>query len=422
VKKLDKKLIITRLQTEQNDLKVNANMIVNALFEDQKITEISCETEEDKSILGNIYIGRVKNIVENISAAFVEVENNRQCYYSFEDNKNAIFTKQQTGKKNKTPVRIGDELLVQVNKENIKTKAPMVTSNLNFTGRYAVLTTGNKRLGFSNKLKEKQKNALRPIFENYLSEEYGFIVRTNAKDAGVEELKIEVESLIQEYQQIVSTAPYRTCFSLLKSAPSSYLENLRGIYIEGFQEIVTDCPNIYEEVRNFLDTYSFNEKCQIRLYEDAILPLWKLYSLEFHLKEALKERVWLESGAYLIIQPTEALTVIDINTGKYVVKKKAEEAYFKVNMEAAKEIARQIRLRNLSGIIIIDFIDLKEEAEKEELLAVFASYLKKDPVQTTLIGMTPLNLVEITRKKVKKPLRESLTTFCPTCHGAGYLY
>ena len=407
---------------EQNDLKVNTNTIVNALFEEDKITEISCELEENKSILGNIYIGKVKNIVENISAAFVEIEDNIQCYYSFEDNKNAIFTLKQTGKKNKTPVKIGDELLVQVNKESIKTKAPMVTSNLNFTGRYAVLTTGNKRLGLSSKLKEKQKNILKPIFEEYLCEEYGFIVRTNAKDASIDDLKLEIENLIQEYKSIIQIASYRTCFSLLKSSPPSYLESLRGIYIDGFQEIITDCPDIYEEVSTFLNIYNTSEQCKIRLYEDTMLPLWKLYSLEFHLKEALKERVWLKSGAYLIIQPTEALTVIDINTGKYVAKKKASEAYFKVNMEAAKEIARQIRLRNLSGIIIIDFIDLKENIEKEELLTTFASYLKKDPVQTTLIGMTPLNLVEITRKKVKKPLRESLTISCPTCHGAGYLY
>lgn len=439
MKKLHKKLIITKLphnvsnlitNTEEKHEKISErdpvpNNIITALFEDDVLVELSCETENKERILGNIYIGKVKNIVANISAAFIEIEKGIQCYYSFEDNKRAIFTSgvnhEGNHQQGKTKLKVGDELLVQVSKENIKTKAPMVTSNLNFSGRYIVLTTGNRKIGVSNKLSEKHKTKLRSILEEYESPDYGFIIRTNAKNAGVSEIQAEITKLIAEYREVVGTAPYRTCFSLLKKQAPEYLDNLKNIYIDGFQEIITDCDDLHENITEFMKFYDAKETCEVKLYRDDLLPLWKLYSLETHLKDALKERVWLKSGGYLVIQPTEALVVIDINTGKYVGKKKAEETFLKINLEAAKEIARQIRLRNLSGIIIIDFIDLKEE-QKPVLLAALSSYLKADPVQTTLIGMTPLNLVEITRKKVKRPLKETLTMNCPTCHGAGYLY
>ena len=165
---------------------------------------------------------------------------------------------------------------------------------------------------------------------------------------------------------------------------------------------------LYKEVQSYLLEMQPEDIEKLRLYEDKLLPLHKLYSLENHLKNALHERVWLKSGAYLVIQPTEALTVIDVNTGKCISKKKDEQGYLRINLEAAKEVAKQIRLRNLSGIILVDFINLKEESSMEELLGFLQKELKKDPIVTTFVDVTKLQLVEITRKKIRKPLHETI--------------
>jgi ribonuclease G len=187
------------------------------------------------------------------------------------------------------------------------------------------------------------------------------------------------------------------------------LTELRNIYQEGLTDIVIEDKVIYQEVKEFLAKEQPEDLDKLRLYEDKLLPLYKLYSVESLLANALKEYVWLKSGAYLVIQPTEALTVIDVNTGKCISKKKDDEAYLKINIEAAKEAARQIRLRNLSGIILVDFINMDTKESMDVLLELFEKELKKDPIATTLVDVTKLQLVEVTRKKVRRPLHEVMS-------------
>ena len=175
-------------------------------------------------------------------------------------------------------------------------------------------------------------------------------------------------------------------------------------------------------MKAYLEEQQPSDADKLRFYEDKLLPLAKLYSLEKHLEDALSQRVWLKSGGYLIIQPTEALTVIDVNTGKYDGKKRQEETFLKINMEAAKEIGRQLRVRNLSGIIVIDFISMEDKEKKQELIEYFKEVIRQDPVRTTFVDMTGLDLVEITRKKQHRPLHEQLGEPCPCCHGNTYLY
>ena len=245
------------------------------------------------------------------------------------------------------------------------------------------------------------------IAKEYESEQYGFILRTNAKDVEDSVLKIELEHLIREYENLVKTAKTRVCFSCLKKAPKQYLTELINIYQDGLTDIIVEDGELYDEVKEFLEKNQPEDLEMLRLYSDKLLPLHKLYSLEKHVENALKERVWMKSGAYLVIQPTEALTVIDVNTGKCIDKRKDDKTYLKINLEAAKEAAKQMRLRNLTGIIIVDFINLTNKEMMSELLTYFEKELKKDPVATTLVDMTKLQLVEVTRKKIRKPFHEA---------------
>lgn len=394
---MNRKLIITKIDDN----------IVTSVLENENIMELHIVNgvESNTVKLGNIYVGRVKNIVANINAAFIEVEPGVECYYAIDENPTPLFTK-KIGKKS---LCIGDELLVQVSKEAVKTKVPTVSSKLNVTGKYAVLTYGDTRVGASAKLSKDDKSRLVAIANEYATSEYGIIMRTNAKDAEPKLLHTELRKLCVEYDILKKQASTRVCYSCLISAPKEYLSELKNIYQEGLTEIVIEDKTIYIEVKGYLEKEQPEDLDKLRLYEDKLLPLHKLYGIEGHLVNALKERVWLKSGAYLVIQPTEALTVIDVNTGKCISKKKDEETYLKINIEAAREVARQIRLRNLSGIIIVDFINLSKQEYMDELLTVFHHELQKDPIPTSLVDVTKLQLVEVTRKKVRKPLHEIVT-------------
>ena len=396
---MNRKLIITKIEDK----------IITTVLENEKVVElhVSKDEENDSIKLGNIYVGRVKNIVANIKAAFIEVAPGVECYYAIDENPTPIFTK-KIGKK---PFCIGDELLVQVSKEAVKTKAPTVSSKLNLTGKYAVLTYGDTRVGASAKLAKENKLRLIEFATEYATSEFGIIMRTNAKDAESELLHAELAKLCREYQHLKEHASTRICYSCMLGAPKEYLTELKNIYQEGLTDIIIEDKTIYIEAKTYIEKEQPEDADKLRLYEDKLLPLHKLYGIESLLVNALKERVWLKSGAYLVIQPTEALTVIDVNTGKCISKKQDDEAYLKINLEAARESARQIRLRNLSGIILVDFINLSKEEYMDELLSVFRQELQKDPIVTSLVDVTKLQLVEVTRKKVRKPLHEIVTAW-----------
>ena len=379
---------------------------VYAFYENDHAAELSCLPAGGESILGNIYVGKVKNIAANISAAFIEIANGQLCYYALNDNDAPIFT---TPKKINTLVA-GDELLVQVSREAVKTKAPTVTANLNFAGKYLVLTSGKHHLGLSSKLSPEDKQRLRTIAEPFLGKDFGIIVRTNAAEASEDELRAELGELTEAYRHTVETGRNRACFSLVYKEPSAYAARLRGLRADSFNKIVTDRADIYRELKAYLTDRQPADLPKLYFYEETAPSLDSVYGLSKAFEEAGKERVWLKSGGYLVIQPTEALTVVDINTGKYTGKKKKDDTFLKINLEAARELARQLRLRNLSGIIVADFIDMDREEDKQTLMAVLASELKKDPVRTSLVDMTPLGLVEITRKKVQKTLAEQVNS------------
>ncbi|MGN8885761.1 ribonuclease E/G [Blautia sp. HCP28S3_G10] len=400
------KLIITKMQINGKSCTVCAHI------HDQKVVEIHLKPVGVTTALNNIYVGQVEKIAANIQAAFVRLGQDFNGYLPLNQAEQVIYT---DGRKKESALRPGDEILVQISREAMKGKLPALTSNLNFSGKYLVLTSGNQKIGFSNKLSKEECR----ILNNWLEEErndenrtYGIIVRTNSAEASKEEFFRELDMLKKQYEKTVVFGRSRTCFSLLYESEPFYLTAVRNTYTKELEEIVTDIPEFYDRIKESLEQQDSDEIQLLHLYQDKLLPLYKLYNLEGAFDEICHEKVWLKSGGFLVIQQTEAFVSIDVNSGKYTGKKKAEETYRKINLEAAEEIARQIRLRNLSGIILVDFINMKNPDHQDELFHVLQKYLRRDPVKTRAVDITPLHILEMTRQKVNRPVIEDIRMIC----------
>ncbi len=370
------------------------------LFEDGKAMEIRCY--EADSILGNVYRARVSNLSPNINAAFVDIKKGESCYLSMDD---------YHGEK----LKVGDLVTVQVVRDKIKTKRYAVTTDISLQGDYAV-TTLFAPVGVSSKITDSaRKKELKTLMQNlliaeqdaqfYLSEgnvaeierikklTLGGIIRTQAEHAENAAITREIEGQARLLYSIMKKSEYATQYTCLYHTEVEYIKDIRRLQALQDVEIVTDIPEVTEAIP------------KIPLYTDEY-TLTLRYSLASLLEKTLSKRAYLKSGAYLVIEPTEAMTVIDVNSGKSIKGKNAEEQFLKINIEAAKEIARQLRLRNISGIVMIDFINMKEESHNHGLMKNLAEYVRTDPVRTTVVDMTKLGLVELTRQKGKRALHE----------------
>ena len=393
------------------------------LASEKRILQLEFEGLEAAEQIGTIYIGKVRNVVKNLNAAFIEYKPGVNGYYSFNDNHIHTFA---DGTRSDRALKSGDEIVVQMARAAVKTKDAVLSGELTLTGRYvAVMVRDTERasLGISAKITDKKwRESFKDQWKMRMDAEhfdqtpltvpyhnYHYIIRTNAYEASFEEVLSEATKLTQRLQKLCKGAAFRTTYSVLHTPESFAVAKVRDFRMEQNSEIVTDDKGIYEELKTsgLFTSSSSKLELKLRFYEDSY-SLASLYHLETALDRALGKNVWLKSGGYLVIEPTEAMTVIDVNTGKNTDKKTPEETYYKTNLEAAAEIAFQLRLRNLSGIIIVDFIDMKEPEHNAELLNVFRQYLNQDPVKTTLIDMTALGLAEVTRKKVKQPLHEQV--------------
>lgn len=385
------------------------NALVAAGYEENRPVWFECRRKDEVSILGNIYVAKVVNVVKNIQAAFVQISPEQMCYYSLKENIEPVFVKQQCQGK----LVQGDEIIVQIDKEALKTKDPVVTEKLNIPGKYMALTTEEQGIGISKKLSVKQRAGLKDLFGNLYDpkEPFGIVVRTNAIFATTQELEREYEYLKAQMLRIIEKGVYRTVYSRLYEAKDFYMEKIQDLPMDSLEKIVTDQKDVYEVLVEYYKTYGLEESMKEKLvfYQDELCPLGALFNLSRDLERALGKQVWMKSGAYLVIEPTEALTVIDVNTGKYAGKNKdRQQTFLKINLEAAKEAALQIRLRNLSGIILIDFVDLEQEEDRRALIEVLEQELAKDSLPVNFVELTKLQLGEITRKKVKKPLHEQI--------------
>lgn len=382
--------------------------VLSVKVEDGKIAQIQAQPENEKSLLGNIYVGKVRNIVKNINAAFVEFEHGKMGYLSLDTKVCPIHADGVVS--DGTRVLIGDEIIVQIEREAVKTKPPTLSGKLNFPGKYVVLIYGEDTVSVSSKIKDtEKKHQLREILQNSIEGNYGFIARTNSKDVDEDTILKEIAFLKNKLEDILRFGTHRAKFNCLYHAPAAYLCDIRDSYDVFLENIITDDDEIYTEIEEFIKVYQPEDIKKIKRWDENDGKLDAVYDITKTLEHALMPKVWLKNGGYIIIQPTEALVSIDVNTGKAISKKKdVQKTFLKVNLEAATQIARQLRLRNLSGMILIDFIDMKDPEYNKQLLDRLRMEFAKDPVKTILVDMTKLGLVEVTRKKVRKSLYEQL--------------
>lgn len=401
------KLLILRQNSFLFSLLIADNRLLSVMA--QKEAPKEAPKDEADTNIGNIYIGKIQNIVHNIGAVFVEIQKGIPGFIKLEDCRKAVVL-------NRIPdgrLLNGDEILVQVTKEAAKKKSATLTSEICLKGKYCICNYGSGRIHISHKLSKDKKDDILHFLkqkEYSLSEgAIGFIIRTNAGElTDYHCLYAEMLSLQKQLLKIVEHSGQRTCFSCLYQAPPSYLSYIQDTYENQYDEIITDCPDIYQAITEFM-LQTGNSSIPVRQYQDEKISLANLYGITAKLETATEKRVWLKSGAYLFIEATEALTVIDVNTGQYTGKKdNSMDTFRTINREAAEEIALQLRLRNISGIIIVDFINMTELSLQEELLHYMTELVAKDAVRTTVIDITPLGLMEITRQKINKPLSEQL--------------
>lgn len=371
------------------------NKILTCMFENAELREVSVVSDQNQ-ILGNIYLAKVIHIVPNLEAAFVDIGNNQKCYLSLSGTDCKLVA--------------GDEVAVQITKEAVKTKDPVADLNLSLRGTYAVVTKGNSKIGISGKMSYERRAFWKREMECY-PREFGIIIRTSAENAPVHAVIAEIKALSLRLKEICDHEKHRTCYSLLYQSEPQYLLSIPSDVKNTdyfLEKIITDDMTLFQKMQQYLSEKSPSILESLTYYNDSALSLAKLYSLNTRIQEILSKKVWLKSGGYLVIEPTEAFVSIDVNTGKFTGKKTREETFLKINLEAAREIAIQLRLRNLSGIIIIDFINMELKESSDLLLKAFRSFLTEDPVNTSVLGFTNLNLVEVTRKKIRKPFYEQI--------------
>lgn len=394
------------------------NRMFLLIYECGELAEFHPLQTEQALQIGNIYIGRVEKVVKNIQSAFIRLDADHVGYLPLNDKPALILNRKLP--KGLPSIAENDLILVQVEQEPQKLKQARVTGNICFNGNYIALDLQESILGVSKKIKRNERiNELKQIIteekssasmtelpsfladgRHFTENSFGCILRTACDNAENEVILTEYRHFVKEMNRLIHNATYERQTGCIKNGKPEYLALLEGYGIHRFNEIKTDLPDVFDILQHMSVATTF--------YEDNDYPLFKLLSLETEIKKLLNKKVWLKSGGFLIIEPTEAMVVIDVNSGKSIGKKSKESHILKLNLEAADEITRQLRLRNLSGIIMIDFINMNSESDKQKIVRCLEQGLRKDKIPGYFIEITKLDVFELTRKKVRKPLHEIL--------------
>jgi ribonuclease E len=409
---------------------VRPNATQVAVLEGRSLIEhyLSRPQDDETLIDGNIYLGRVQNVLPGMEAAFVDIgtPKNAVLYrgdvrYDPED---VLEGRKRADARIEQLLRAGQHILCQVTKNPIGTKGARLTQEVSLPGRFVVLVPNSDTYGISRRLDDDERKRLRRILDEVRPAGHGLIVRTAAEGSSAEELGRDVARLVAEWQGIEAQAKGMTVPSLLYREPDTAVRVIREEFNRQYRGVVIDDPDLYEEVRDYVASISPELTDRVELYdtEAEALPLFERHHIHEQLHKALDRKVWLPSGGSIIIERTEALTVIDVNTGKNVGTSNLEETVYRNNLEAAEEIARQLRLRDIGGIIVIDFIDMEVRANRADVARVFREALARDKTRTQVSDISDLGLVEMTRKRVSEGLVESFTQQCPTCNGRGIVF
>ncbi|WP_096198878.1 Rne/Rng family ribonuclease [Bacillus sp. FJAT-45350] len=393
-----------------------------AITQDGKVVEIFIERSSDNRVVSNVYKGRVVNVLPGMQAAFVDIGRDKNGFL-YRDELLSFHRSDEDEERKKERnisefVRKGEEVLVQVTKEGFGTKGPRLTGVVSFPGRYVVYMPEGGYVGVSRRMSsEEEREKWRAIGEKITGENEGIIIRTICEGVNPEKIEQEYRFLRNLWLDIWKDGKEAKSPSLIYQDTGILERVVRDFNFDDVEEVVIDNPKDYLRLKELLEPYPhFLQK--IKQYQERE-NIFSAFGIEKELEKALKRQVWLKNGSYLIIDQTEALTVIDVNTGKFTGKSNLRETIKKTNIEAAKEIARQLRLRDIAGIIVIDFIDMKEEKDRQAVLREFSKLLERDRTKTNLVGLTGLGLVEMTRKKIRQNLSDSLSKTCPVCNSKG---
>ncbi len=430
-----------------------------ALLEDSTIVELFIERGKDSNLAGNIYKGRVQRVLPGMQAAFVDIGIKQAAFiyvkdvisdfphkkadgfkqndmdfeckgeYNYEEIKSHPLDDTNLNGNNSSEnhfhieelLKNNQDIFVQIAKAPIGSKGARVTSHISIPGRFLVLMPTVNHVGVSRRIEsEKERQRLKDQVESLRTQKYGFIVRTAGEGVSKDKIQQELFFLSNLWENIQKKYQTLSAPALLHKELSVTLRAVRDLLTKQADKLIIDSRKSYIEVLSFLDDFMPGLKSSVEFYNEPE-PIFDAYNIEGDISRALKKKVWLKSGGYIIIEHTEALISIDVNTGRYVGKHNFEETILKTNLEAVKEIAYQIRLRNVGGIIIIDFIDMNHKSHKEKVFNAFKNALKKDKSKTHVLPLSELGIIQMTRKRVRKALTRQLCEPCFYCIGEGYL-
>jgi ribonuclease G len=436
----------------KREILINANPRETrvAIIEDDQLVELLVDRPEARRMVGDIYLGRVEAVLPGIQAAFVDIGTEKSAFLHASD---LVYPEDEPsdddddeddddesegsaggggggGRRHraKAPaiqdvLKRGQDLIVQVSKEPISTKGPRVTAQVSMAGRFLVYMPFAERVGVSRKIGDREaRKRLRAQVEEVLPKDAGgVIVRTVGEDVTKETLERELTTLIGQWKRIKRKTHFVRAPNLIHRETSLTRGLMRDVFSTKVEQVTVDSKQVHNEILEYLKGIAPELIDRIKLYEDVI-PLFDKANIEQELRDLFKRRCDLPSGGYLIIEPTEALVSVDVNSGRYTGKKDPEKTIFKTNFEAAREVARQARLRDLGGIIVCDFIDMETKANRDKVLQELRMHLGRDRARTKAFAVSELGLIEMTRQRVRQSHLQNMTEACPTCHGTGRVF
>ncbi|MCK5286790.1 MAG: Rne/Rng family ribonuclease [Thermodesulfovibrionia bacterium] len=417
---------------------MNSEIIINsnpeetrvALLEFDQLVELYIERKKDISLVGNIYKAKVIKVLPGMQSAFVNIGFVKATFLHVADVYSSVdYSVFGEDIEETIPLNLpieellqeGQEVLVQVSKDPIGTKGARVTSYITIPGRYLVLMPGVEHIGISRRISdENERTRLKEIVSTLKPQNFGLIVRTASERCTEEEIKKDIDFLMLLWENIERKKDKVNAPHLLYSDLDLASRSVRDMLGHDVNKLIIDSEDEYKRLQEFVNTYFPKLITKLELYEGEE-PIFDAYAIELEIPKALERRVWLKSGGYIVIDQTEALTAIDVNTGKFVGKATLEDTILKTNLEAVREIAYQIRLRNIGGIIIIDFIDMEKEENRNRLFTAFQEAMAKDRVKSTISQVSELGLIQMTRKRVRESLGRTLCDPCQYCEGKGFI-
>ncbi len=415
-----------------------------ALVEDGLLGELYIERKRERGIAGNIYKGRVERVLPGMQAAFVNIGAEKSAYLHVsdvrgtpddlkrlfsgdatkasddEDEEEADRKRASGGARIEELLKEGQEIVVQVTKEPISTKGARTTRYVSLPGRHLVFMPTVDHIGISRRIaSDRERRRLRDIVESMRPPGSGFIVRTVAENVSEKELKSDMEFLIKLWNEVVKRSESGRCPALIYNDLDLLLRTVRDMFTPDVEKLIIDSRVEYDRVKKFIAALMPDFTGHIELYDGAD-PIFDGYGIEIEIDRALERKVWLKSGGYLIVDEMEALTAIDVNTGRFVGKSSLEDTITKTNLEACREVAEQLRIRSIGGMIVVDFIDMDRPNNREKVTRAFNDHLRRDRSKATVTRISELGLIEMTRKRTRESLLHSLTEPCTYCEGKGY--